>query len=1378
LAARLAVFTLLATLVPTIGAAQNQFKFNTLSPQGGLYYDGVIGIEQDGDGFVWVLLENDLLRFDGYEYKHYHSQFRSDTGSSKLQVHSIATDSRGVLHVSSVQGLFRYDRLNDRFDRLLDRSYHISFDSRDSLWVSRSGQFGVLSGVDSLDVKRFEGREVSNVATTCSSSDGSFLVACHSGQILRYDHSTGTFSLFHTLPREYTILRMQRQGNRLWVLLHKGGLASIDIPSRTLTAIDDFPLKHNGREIVLRDMIADKNGHLWIATQQGLWFFDPATMERQLYRHHESDMFSIPHNSVWSLSEGRDENIWIGTFSGGLCMVDPDDTRGVTTYVSRHSGLNHNSVSAFADDGNVLWIGTEGGGVNRLDRQTGRVSWLNPSDNAALPSNHIKSLVRDGVGGLWIATYLGGLTRYDIAGGVFRHYSEGGGKSGGGNNDSGKSGKSGETNGLISNNLRKIVPQGNRGVWIAYQTGRHVVSFLPYGGGAIEHRRFDVDSPQFYILDMWLNGDDLWIVTEQKLYRMSVAGGGVADVSSADIPWLNARSMGVDDGGNVWVGTVNGSLLCRDAATGRITTVASLTNHNVTTVYSICFDPDGALWMGTDNGLFRYDRATKRFSRFDESDGMQGRMYNPLAAMTTADGKLVFGGTNGFSIVDPHTVAVCTRKPKAIVSAFVANNAIAAPRFGGSAGGTHYGREIVVDHSTSSFGFRLAADNYAAPSKTRFRYRLEGHDRNWVTLQPESRTAIWSNMPAGHYRFTVEAGVDGENWGSATTVAIVKRPAPWNSAWAWTVYIGVVLTVAGTLIYYRVEKQRLKMQLFVDQLDKQKREEIHQSQLRFFTNISHDFRTPLSLITGAVDNLRSEWAEGAKGRGGARGADDKYWNIVNNNAHRLLNLVNELMDFRTIENGAMQLQMEHYEVNRLVGGVAADFSAYAREKSIEFRVDCDPLLSGWAYLDRTVVEKIVMNLLNNAFKYTPRGGSITISTRGPGREFTSAWRNSFRIDQPDSEADKRFSIVVSDTGVGISSESISKVFERFYKVNTANADSHLGTGIGLALVKSLVLLHHGSITIFSERDRGTDMVVELPFAVETGIDAATNDAAASPTPAENPLDMAGKLLATQRKTVLLVEDNDELRDLVTDFLSADYNVVQAADGHEATKWLAANEVDLVISDIMMPGKDGVALLREIKTSAATSHIPVILLTAKTGIESKLEGAGFGADIYFEKPVDLNLLRLSIENIFNQQTRLREYYSKNHFAESGDVVQNRHDSAFLKKLIDVVDRNLTEPILDVNFIASELSMNHTKLYSRMKALTGRSTVEFILSYRLQKAARLMIENGMNAQQAMESVGIRSQSYFTGAFKKEFGETPSAFARSHSRRTTAPTAPDKP
>lgn len=488
-------------------------------------------------------------------------------------------------------------------------------------------------------------------------------------------------------------------------------------------------------------------------------------------------------------------------------------------------------------------------------------------------------------------------------------------------------------------------------------------------------------------------------------------------------------------------------------------------------------------------------------------------------------------------------------------------------------------KTIVLGHDQTNFGFRFSSDNYHIAEKNRFKYRLKGYSDDWITTDARQRTVMYSKVPPGTYFFEICAANNDGVWNNTPTVVkIVRKTAPWLSLPAYLCYL-LVLGGIGCLVYHHLdEKKRLRLQLYRENIERDKKEQIHQAQLRFFTNISHDFRTPLSLILAALDKLRRE------------GLKEYYYRILNGNVQRLLNLVNDLMDFRTLENGKMRLSLCKSDINRLVKGLADNFTDYARQRDIDFRVVCDDAFPPEVYADKNIVEKVVLNLLDNAFKYTTGKSSITIETRY-GKSFSSRHKHSHTEGSVTGSA---FSIIVSDTGVGISSESISNVFERFYKVNTANADSHIGTGIGLALVKSLVLLQKGEISVYSERNVGTDMVVRFPL--DSGVFDESDFARQAPEPAFALKQTGGEMAGPEvkdgddsrgnanpdKKKVLVVEDNDDLRRLIAESLSDEFHTVQASDGLQALKLMDEADFDLVISDIMMPCKDGVSLCSDIK----------------------------------------------------------------------------------------------------------------------------------------------------------------------------------------------------
>lgn len=1335
----LLLFLIFFYMVSAAIAAEN-YKFRTLSPDGGFYYDGVKAIEQDKDGFIWVMMDYELYRFDGYHYKKYYPYFAAMAPTKRWIFNNMASDSSGYLYVNTDNGLYRYERTSDRFEKIFDVVSHVKVDRADNLWVRYQNRWSLLdANTGQLNTPHYDGElpDYSNAVFCIHNED---LYTFVNRKIYRFNYAENTFVLCLTLPNSGNgnIRFAQTYMGKLWVYIDKDGLYKIDLSSfKVEEHFEPFPQYDSNS---LREFYIDKKGMIWFGTIDGLYILDPSTKDMTQYQHSRTDPFSLPNNSIWRIYEDRQSNVWIGTYSGILCYVNVNENSAFKTYHTQNSGLNYAPVSAFAEDSNYIWIGTEGGGVNRMNKTTGEISAFTGKNSVT--SNNVKSLVIDARHNAWISTFRGGLGLYNTAQNKVANYKH----------------SQSDPASLLVNDVRKTVLEGDSGMWVAYQYPMPKISYFSFRSNSFTHVSLDSTRNYDYLFDILRQGEKtLWAISNEALYRMDIHTHAVEKIIPNDSTYLGLFTFCLDDSGNIWIGTIGNGLIKFDTNTSKFISLKDVLQQDLYSIYSICYD-DGNVWMGTDGGLFCYNIVHNRLMNFDKRENTQGQVYYPLASMKGKDGLLYFGGTNGFTIIDPRKISYNSYKPKAIISDFFIDHKPVHPNnmFEDSL------QTVVLDYDQVNFGFQFSSDNYHIPEKNRFKYRLRGYNNSWITTNAQQRMIMYSKVPAGTYYFEVYAANNDGLWSEKPTVIkVIRRTAPWFSLPAYILYLLTVMAIAYLIYRHFSEKKKLKMLLYQENIERDKKEQIHQAQLRFFTNISHDFRTPLSLILAALDKLRRE------------GLKEYYYRILNGNVQRLLNLVNELMDFRTVENGMMKLELQPLDVNRFVKEIADDFIDYARQRNIDFQIKCDENLPSDIFVDKNIVEKIVMNLLNNAFKYTPDKGSILVETRC-GKDFTSQYKNSHVVGE---SGDNVFSIIVSDTGVGISRDSISSVFERFYKVNTVNADSHLGTGIGLALVKSLVLLHKGNVSIYSEREMGTDMIVSLPLdsslfdeadfmkqkeTMPEGTQSATEEAA--PTDIK---DMEDEYVSSNKKKILIVEDNDDLRILIAESLSDEFQVLQACDGIEALKLMEDVDFDLVISDIMMPHKDGVSLCHDIKNNVETSHIPVILLTAKTSLESKIEGVDSGADLYFEKPIDFTYLKLSIQNVFRNQQQLKEHYAKNYYADSSELSTNEQDSKFLKQLIAFIDANMDQSQMDVNLIAEELLMSRSKLYTKVKSLTGKSVVEFVLNCRLRKAAKLIIEENMTMREVMMQIGIESQAYFTNSFKKVFGETPTSFAAKHKK-----------
>lgn len=1326
-------------------AAENkqEYRFRTLSPEGGFYYDGVMQIQQDAEGFIWIMMRNDLYRFDGYHYKKYGSHFAKLNPSVEWTFVNMTANQSGLFLVNTNNGLYQYDKQKDSF-QLVYSPYidQVKITPNNTLWARKEGKWNRFDlSQQKMHSPLFDGKaQETTLPNFCTHHDNIYLFG-DKGEIYRFNNTEQEFHRCFSLPDKHEqIAYVKAHQGKMWILSKAQKLYKIDLASFT---IEQETQLFKQQKTIIRSFYLDKNGNIWIGTIKGLYIYHPETKELS---HHQasSNPFSLPNNSIWTINEDWQKNVWIGTFSGGLCHVNLNEQIAFKTYFPKENSLNYAPVSAFAEDKESVWIGTEGGGLHRLNKSTQEISYYaGRLKGHRIAYDNVKSIIIDQEQNLWIAMYNGGLDWFNLKNHQaqnFKHQEE--------------------TNSILDNNIRKLALEPDSGIWIAYQKKELRISYLSFHNKQLQHFQLEKQAKEEYIFDIIRgSGNQLWILTSENLYLLDVKRKEVKKIEQKEQVFMNFHAFCLDDAGKLWIGTRGNGLVSYDPDKQEFQTIPIALDHNILSIYSICFDHAGLLWMGTENGLIKYNLHQNTWANFDTNDGTQGQAYCPLASMKAMNGDLYFGGTSGFTIVHPERIAPNPCQAKVIISDFFINQKSMPFALQDKPE-----NEITLKHNQTNFGFQFSADNYLIPAKNHFKYRLRGYDKHWTEVNASNRTARYSKVPAGVYYFEVLASNNDGVWSkNPTVIKIKRRAAPWASWYAYLLYVTIISSVICLIRRHYLEKKKWRMQLYLENVEKEKKEEIHQAQLRFFTNISHDFRTPLSLIIAALNQLRKE------------GLREYYFRILNSNSQRLLNLINELMDFRAIENGQINPKIEAINLNELIEKWAADFTDFAKQQKIDYNVEKDPQMPHLVCVDKQILEKIVMNLLHNAFKYTKKG-EITIQSYAKADDFQPRFTNKHTV-MAQQFPPNAFAIVVRDTGVGISKETISSVFERFYKVNTVNADSHLGTGIGLALVKSLVLQHHGAITIYSERDAGTEIAVYLSL-----LEGKEQEAEETSEKRENTIIVEKKISEisdleklheedfkpADKKRILFAEDNTDLRLLISKALQDDYEVLQAADGLEAMKIMDSTTIDLVISDIMMPLKDGVALCHELKNKIETSHIPIILLTAKTSLESKIEGLDSGADVYLEKPVNTHLLQLAIQNIFRHQEKIKAHYANNYFADSSSLSSNEHDQQFLKKLVDTIEENIEHSEMNVNDIASELCMSRSKLYNKVKALTGKSIVEFVLLYRLRKAAKLLLEKQLTIREIISMVGIESQPYFTKSFKKEFGETPTAFVAKYHKK----------
>lgn len=1354
-------------LQPLFALAQRpDIRFSLISNEHGLSNNTIECIYQDHKGFIWFGTRDGLNKYDGYTITVFKTNVKDANSISDNYVKCIYEDRNRQLWIGTSNGLNRFNADKNSFIR-----------------------FKHLPG---------ESATISNNYINCIYEDNKgFLWIGTSGGLNLFNRQAGAFSLpvKSSLPGsdKVNIIYEDRKQN-LWLGTDAG-----------LGRIESKPSKIN---YYLNGSIAgiteDKSGKLWLGTEEkGIIVFDPASRQQQSFRHAEKDFSSIGTNQVRAVLCDKAGNVWVGGVNGGLNLFNPakQNFYQYTDGSARPGGISQRTVSAlFEDNQGNLWVGTHRGGVNLYTPKAEKFRLVQKGTNSgALSFNDVKAFCEDSQGNLWIGTDGGGLNLYNQTLNSYMHY-----RYSPFNNRS-----------LGSDAVLDIIEDSRKNIWISTWGGglnlldRKTGTFTRFVNDANNSSSISSDYVQKAFED---SRGNLWVATYygglNLLNRKNMSFSRILNgkQNNTSLFGNNIVSLNEDRQGTLWIGTDDGGLNSYNPATGKFghyfvdgeklpdirviftdtkgrlwlgqnglylfnpkknkfflyTHTAGLSSE---LIKGILEDSRGYLWISTTNGLIRFNPSSNSAVKYNTADGLQAQEFEANACIRTRNGEMYFGGINGYNVFRPETIRSNSFVPPVYITELYIFNRKVVPGMEDSPLTNDISNTQVVELSyrQSALSLSFAALNYTVSQNNQYAYKLEGLDKNW-NFAGRERKASYTNLAPGEYTFYIKASNNDGLWNkNPAKLHIIISPPFWDTLWFKCLATLSLLAAAYFILNF---KRKLELRA----LEEKKKEEIHQLQLQFFTNISHEFRTPLSLIIGPLEKLMMD---------DQRSHFSHYYKTISRNANRLMNLINELMNFRKVESGTLKLQVAPGNITAFIDEIADEFIDLAEERNISFSVRQQENLPE-AWFDRQVLEKIAINLIYNSFKYTPDGGSLSVEILSSLKDFRPAFQNELIITNPFKAAQYLY-LKVSDTGIGISKESISHLFERYYRIN----ESHLGSGVGLAFVKSLTMLHKGEIFVYSERTAGTEIIIAIPYLKDdynaaerwvrekqegvVKLEAAISEQELKPDELNNPaLEEPAKKVP---RHILVVDDNPELRDFLLESLEGSYRISQASDGLEGFQKARESSPDLIISDVMMPGMDGIEFCRLIKQDIETCHIPFLMLTARDAIVSRIEGAESGADFYFSKPVSIQLLLLTLRNIFEQRQKLKEHYFKNHHIEARELVHSSIDKQFMDKFIRLIESQLSNPELDVEYVCGELGMSRTKLYQKIKNISGQSIGEFIRTIRLRVAMEIMTHEDISLSEVMFRVGIQTQSYFTKAFKKEFGKTPSQFLQETRKKAVA-------
>lgn len=1356
------------------GQAGDPVKFSQISTMDGLSQGSVNCILKDKYGFMWFGTQDGLNKFDGYSFTVYRNKPGNPGSIPDNQVRCMYEDDQGNLWIGTLGGgLCYYDRDKDIFIRLKDLGIHsaeiinpailnIFGDRSGNLWV---GTFHNLLLIDRKNkkIRQFQAdpadsQSLSNavVQSVFEDSQNNLWVGTNKGLNL-LNREKGTFTHFFHDDRDPQSISSDRitriaedPGGHLWIGTDGGGLNVMNGRRNGFIRYLNKPSDKNSlSNNVVRSLCATTHDGIWVGTEDGLDLLNELTGQ---FIHYNKSAFGeggLSDKTILSLNQGNNGILWVGTSEGGINKYD----RNLTYFDLHRRNANPNSLSAemitsFAQDKNGdVWIGTDGGGLNQWKPAANRfIHYLpDPGNKNSLEGSTVLSLLISRKNDcLWIGTYGNGLNRLDLKTKKFRHF-----HSGSGPHD------------LNNASIYALLEDRKGNIWMG-TNGGGVNVLNPADGTIIKHRHTDdADSiSNDYIRSLYEDRQgNIWIGTYSggiSVYdplskKFTVYNQVVNNLSNQVV-----YSLWEDSKNNMWAGTMGGGLDRFDPQTKRFVSFNEENGLSSNIINSIIGDDNGYLWLSTNKGISRFNPRTKEFKNYGIYNGLQSREFIVGSGYKIRDGRILFGGINGFNVIDPLEVRENKNPPLCRFTGFYLFNKPAGP---GSINSPlkkdiNAVTGISLNHDQSDFTFTYSALNYTVPENTRYSYILEGFDKTWTDAGRNTR-ATYTNLPPGDYRFLVKAANNDGVWNDQPTSVIIHISPPfWKTWWAYLTYLTILFIILYIIYRDITNKERLKAQIRMERLTADKMKELNRIKLNFFTHVSHELRTPLSLIMDPLRKIISEDVTVAETK--------KYSGLMYKNAQRLMKLIDQMLDLRKIEAGHLKLHARPANIVMLTKNIAGLFNMHAIERNIHYSISTTTdELEVWA--DQDKFEKIIFNLISNAFKYTADNGTIMI------RITTAKAAGEFAV------------IHVQDTGVGIPLHLKDKVFELFYQVEGSRRYENGSTGIGLTLTRELVELHKGHIEVETEPGKGSDFIIYLPLGNQQEMqDEQTPPPLLSFNAAEYPNANTYPISFQEsgaRETdnpvpghepaplLLLVEDNKDLREYLKEELSRHFSVEEAADGLAGYEKALQSVPDLMVSDIMMPEMNGIELCRKVKADERTSHIPVILLTAKQADTHQIEGYSAGADAYVPKPFNLDVLLARIRNLLESRKKLRELYGKppdQIISEAGSQPRmNLIDQEFLNKIIRLIEENLPDTRFDIDQLSDKLKVSRRQLYRKVKALTNQTVHDFITDIRLKKAAALLLAGEFTISEIAYKVGYSEPANFSRSFTRRYGKSPKKY-----------------
>lgn len=1354
------LFLILSVLTLYAEKTNYLYSFNSDLNEG-ISQLSVMTIYQDSRGYLWFATKNGLNRFNGKEYKIYHREDGNEQSLSNNSVTSITEDQEGYLWVGTNNGLNRIDLNTNEIKRYNLETNGLVANSISTVYTDRSGCLwvGTWEGLNRYNREgdHFEyipiedDTERAMIVTLLEDSSGRFWIGTRNKGLLLCDHQMNLISQFTSESKNMPLNNnnitsiYEDDKKQIWVGCKNSGLNKINLRDNEVTSYTNLNsgLSNNSVRCII-----EWQGKLLIGTFDGIFDLDKATERIVKVAGYDDINKSLSHYSVYCFCVDRDKTLWVGTFAGGVNYLNKFTNRFVLHKPQEELNIRTGIYGAITyESPEDLWIATEGYGLLNYNKRTNESHYylIDPSVRFAFNTNIIKSVFYED-GYVWCGTTKGEIYKFNIKTKKFSLYHQY----------------------PIEYSIYSIIRDHNGVLWVGgASTEFGLTCFV--NDSLVTTFYNNVDEPIYFsnVRCILEEEDGVFLLgsTAEGLLRFDTHKkqltkySNEASVEKYRIPNNYISAIVRTKSGEIWVSTYGGGIFQLDEskAIRRIMTVREgLLDNNICTLVE---SSDQRLWMSTVNGLIMFDPAKDEVRNYHRHNGIDIREFTLHSGIALPDGSLCFAGSNGFVTFHVEAMDKNNNIPPVVLEQLSVNNhpvkvgdesAILDKVLDGM-------ETIRLAYNENNFSITYQALNYIYATQNQYAYKLEGYDTDWNYVG-ERNSAFYTNLSPGKYVFRVKASNNDGVWNEeGRSLAIVVQPPLWRTWYAYLFYVIALAAIIYGILYYVNIKRNLEAGLKMKQLEKQKQEEFHQAKIRLFTNFSHELRTPLMLIITPFEELVKRVDIPAE-------LHDKL-SIIYKNAQKLLLLVNQLMDLHKNQAGSMDLKVSEGDICEYIKEIYYAFNQIALTNEVKFTLNCTPkTINGW--FDKSLLEKVVFNLLSNAFKYTASGESVLMEVS----EVTLKELDPKRIDGLYKDENSQYVILkVKDSGKGIEEGEADKIFTPFYQIPETSGINLSGTGIGLSLVYTIVQLHRGVIYVDHTETKGACFVVILPVSrsafSEEQIESREIDKIAEITNTE---DILVSLPVTENKDqpkykILLVEDDKDVRDYLKKSLEAEYIVIEAADGVRAYEKVVQDFPDLVLSDIMMPKRDGLELCTMIKNDIRIGHIPVILMTARSMVVHIKEGFQAGADDYIVKPFNMDVLQTRIRSLLASREQLKKLYGKRFSPDVMGIEVKSADERFSQKLFDVIEKNISNEKLDVELLCTEIGISRANLYRKLKSITELSPMELIRNKRLEMAAKLLKESEMNVSEIASHLGFNSHSYFSNSFKAFYGCTPTEFVQ---------------